>query len=399
MTLTKTIKIGSLAALALISTTAVAHKAEELNTRIDASASFSYRTNGAVDKTDYWRIPGLMMGGEATPVPKGVSLDDAQLRGTWKADDNNYVFAKISAHGDGSHNELELEHLWYMFQLKPEHVGMRLELGQMAGIFTPSANWHASTDTFSEAPLIADAFFGRYFIDKGARISTQFDNFDIGLSLWNGDSFPASSGDGSGDIFINYQANFDGWQVSAGVWGMVAQADLRGDERYSDGHSHSNINPPPTDIRFSGTSYLGGLHAGLQIPLADSLAMDFRGEWLTETSDGEILDSNRRADLKGDYAGYLFEAALIVDRHRISFRQEGLILDNTISGPSAQILAEEANLINNGKDPERFTVSWRWQIIDQFTLRTEWVNDSTVEDNRQRFVIGGVWQQNLFSLK
>lgn len=364
-----------------------------------SAASFTWNSNGAVDNNQYWRIPGLMMGGDAMPVEQGFTLDDALLGGHYNLTDTLKVTAKIgthAGHGDG-HNAINLENLFVHYQAVPT---FGISLGQMEASFSPTASYHASLQTMAEAPLVADAFWGRSFHDVGVRAVWQpSPHWTLGVEAWDGQSFPATAGQKGGvqDVYLQFVQHWQDWHFQAGLWGMRAQAYQRGDDRYSAGHSHgSDFNPLPTDVRFTGDTTLAGLWVKLMSPTWQAWQIQLIGEWVNSQSDGELFDTTREADYTNDNNGFYVMPSLIWRAHEFSYRYEMLSLNNTVKGAAAEVLAEEANLIND-KNPSRQTLQWRWQMSQDFAARVAYVYDDTMPKASERYSIGIVWQSLLFS--
>ncbi|KUJ74231.1 hypothetical protein AVO42_02095 [Thiomicrospira sp. XS5] len=364
-----------------------------------SSASFTWNSNGAVGNNEYWRIPGLMMGGDATPAKEGLNLDDALLGGHYAFNDKAKVTAKLGVHSDDGdhHAAVNLENLFVSYQMVQS---FGVSLGQMEANFSPTASYHASLQPMAEAPLVADAFWGRSFHDVGVNaVWKPVPQLTIGLEAWDGQSFPATPGDqgGAQDIYLQWLQHWQGWHLQAGIWGMRAQAYQRGDDRYTAGHSHSSdFETLPTDVRFTGDTTLTGLWLQVMTPTWQAWQFQLLAELVHSESDGDILDATRQADYTNDNYGYYVMPTLVWGNHQFSYRYEMLYLKNDVTGAAAGILAKEANLIND-KDPSRQTVQWRWQMSRNFAWRLAYVYDDTLPESTERYSLGVVWQSLLFS--
>jgi hypothetical protein len=377
---------------------------DENQNAIFAAASFSYRSNGTVEKDENWRIPGVMMGGEAYPVEQGAVLDDAFIQANYEFYPSYEVKAKIASHGGGDHSEVEFEHFWLEKHLASDSGSSDWQAvfaaGKMAGSFTPSANWHSSLATFSEAPLNADVFFGRFYNDTGIRATASLAGFSLGVEVFNGDAFPATAGEGSADLFLHYQLNTDNAWFKTGIWAMQSKAEERGDERFSAEHSHGSGSSAatPLDARFTGTNDLQGAFIDTAVTFAENWQLSFFAEGILQQSTGtvDILDNGRSAEVDLDYAGWQVESALAFKAHQLALRYERLATENHIKASSPAFVADDANLLSRDFTPERFAVSYRWHFNPMLTLRSEYIVDDSTENSNNRFVVGFVWQNRLW---
>lgn len=389
----------------LVPGTVVAHDTTQLlgEPGIRAAAAFTWRSEAVVEPDAFWRIPGVQMGGEAWPAEAGFALDDAHLMARYAIGEYTQVSAKLSSHGGGAdHNGVELDHLFISHSWAT--VPVVLSAGRMSGAFAPSAAWHSSLERFSEAPLLSDVFFGRYFDDDGLRVKfVSASGITLGAEAWAGRAFPATSGSdgGSADVFLNYEWHGNAWSGRSGIWAMHAKALRRADARYSGAHAHSTpLNALPADIRFTGTSQLGGAWLQTRFEFNDVWAVMLDAEWAASRVDGDILDATRRAGLDADYSAWFVTPAVEIGRHTFAVRYEGMAYENRISGPAAAVLAQHAGLMAAANTPRRISMQWRWQITPELALRAEYIRDESLPEaamqKRDRVALGIVWQQALW---
>ena len=393
----------SLTSLILLSTPSVvlAHgSAAELDVgkfQVGVAASLSYYSKGTVDKNEYWRIPGLMMGGEATPTVKGFAIDDAVLWGNYKLNDHIRAYGKLGVHGGSeSHGSvIELENLYLKYKPFDEKT-LSISAGVMGAEFSPLANHHASQSTFSEASLLADAFLGRGGHDGGLRLRwNPTVDLTLGAEIWDGGTFPGTSSEGTQDIYLKYNTFVKDWMLHTGVWALKAKADQRGDERYSDGHNHgTEFSPLPADIRFSGNTEMAGAWFALKSPQYRGARIVLQYEALKSESKGEIFDTTRKADYKNDNLGYSLETSLNYSEYQLSYRYEKLSLENQIDGTAAEFLAANANL-NTDKNPNRQTLQLKWQANKNIALRAAYTKDNSLAEESERYSVGLVWRDVL----
>lgn len=372
-------------------------------TALDASAALSWRSEGAVDKKQAWRIPGVMTGGEAWPVEEGVAVDEVTLQLYHALNANWYGVLKAGTHGAGSddHGGIQLEHAYVGWRCCEAANTVAVEAGKLMGMFSPGIAQHSSDRLFSESALALDAFLGRHFHDEGVRaVWMHQSGFSAGAEVWRGKAYPATAGNGGGsyDVFAKYQWHGEHLMLTVGAWAMQADADLRGDHRYMGNHDHNSafVAQIP-DVRFTGSSDLWGLHGAARWHINHHWALSVEGEWMQVEADGELFDGTRRADLVGEYAGGWLQAGVHWLNHSLSVRAEELVLKNQLSGSGAPQLLNDANLAGRGENPSRLSVGWHWQFLPSLAFRLEAVQDDSVLEERSRIVVGVVWSDRIWS--
>lgn len=386
--------------LCLLATNSWAHgmaePAEDVQAQVGAAASFSWNSKNVVANNQPWRIAGALMGGHALPTEKGAVIDDAMLWGQYRLNERTRVSGKIAAHKDGTDYPLSVESLALDYQISaPKNV--KVTVGKTEAAFTPSASTHASMATFAESPLIADAFWGRSIHDTGVRLSAKpLPALEVGAEMWNGDFFPATSGQGAQDLYVKWRQAFKGNQVGLGAWAMQAKAQQRGDDRYSSGHTHGvNTTSLPADVRFTGDTDMAGVWLDLQSKPLGQVKPRLHYEALQSKSSGSLNDTTHQANYQTDHLGYALTPSLAIQNWEVSYRHEKLSLDNQLSGNGAQVLAEEADLITK-HNPKRQTLQVAWRANKQLQWRVAYVKDHTATTSDNRVNIGLTWQDTLY---
>lgn len=368
---------------------------ETTTTEVGAAASITWNSKGAADSDGLWRIPGAMMGGHALPVEKGGKLDDAILWGSHRLSEQARVSAKVGVHNDGS-TQVELENLTLDYT-PATRTPVTVSAGLLEPAFTPSAHHHPSLDTFADSTLLADAFWGRSIHDTGVRIAGKpTDNSEIGVEVWDGDFFPASSGEGAQDVYAKFHHARAGWGIEGGAWAMRANASKRSDDRYfSTDHSHTPSGITLTDVQFSGDTHMTGSWFALTAPEKHGIKAALRYEAAQSQSSGTLADTTRTANYDSDHLAYALTPSLEWRKLQLSYRLEKLSLENTLTGNGAQILGEEANLITDA-NPKRQTVQANWQINKNVAGRVAYTKDQTLAEADERISVGLTWQDTLY---
>lgn len=378
-----------------------AHSADDNGngTQVDVALSASWRSDSAVPANTLWQIPGVLTGGHALPVDKGLSLDEASLTLSHQRPDGIYGLLKAETHG--SEDSLSLEHAYLGFQPRDGvATWLRLEAGRMNGEFSPANREHASTRLFSETPLVMDAFLGRHFVDDGLRLVARLPGqLSLGVESWRGRAFPATSGQGSTDVFARWHFATESWQLEAGAFGMKSEAEKRIDERYSAGHSHGGTTLTGPDVNFIGETLLYGVSGRLTWWMADEARLSLQGEWLQQEPDGTVQNSSvtRQAFFTATQTGGYLQLEGRWKQHELGLRHESVVVDNQLTGSGAAVLAQDIpHLVNNGFNPERLTLAYAYAFRPGVKARLEWVRDESSATSQDRVAVGLVWRETLW---
>ncbi|MCB1639948.1 MAG: hypothetical protein KDI15_13995, partial [Thiothrix sp.] len=344
----------------------------------------------------YWRIPGVLMGGEALPVEKGIVLEDAVLWGAYRINDQTRVQAALASHDGGV--ELEQASLGYQTRLAGQPVQMTL--GLQAGDFTPSAMTESGSGQLLAGSLLADAFWGRSFLDTGLQLAWEpYEGVTLGAGFWNGDAFPASSGEGAMHVQVQWRRPVAGWSVEAGGWAMQARAEQRGDARYNGdgGHSHAGSSAAsPVDVRFDGSTRLGGVWLDVASPVWNDWRAGLQYEAVRVRPDGALSDGSHVADWRADDTGYAITPGIRYGQWRLDYRFERLSLQNHLQGAGAAVLADESALANS-RHPKRQSLQLQWKPGRAWTVQAGYTVDQTLSgEHSGRYGLGLVWQDVLY---
>lgn len=389
-------RTATLAAGLLLSQGGMTHEAKSATTPLVTSGlsvyiSYSYRDKSYLDTDSEWQIPGALMGGEALPVDEDAAPDDASADYQYALSPNHGIQLSAEAHGGHGTTEFKFTHYWYLHQWHLSDTNTaRLEIGRMAAVFSSTANWHASQDAYSEASLTGDIFWGRSLVDNGVRGSYFSGPWTFGAGLWQGDSWLADNGK-TGDVFAKYEGNIEKLTYSVNAWLLAASSEDRRDSRYFGGHAHGNVVATSSDTSFSGDVQAFGLDAEVSLATGMQSRLTLTMNVAQLEQDGDVVESQRRAQLDSSYHSTQFGLNWRYSRHELAARYEHLNLDNTLSGSAAILLGSNTSLDNpDGADPERTTVSYRYHHNENLSLRFEWVDETLGNTEQDRWVAGFV---------
>ena len=356
--------------------------------RVSATLAPTYRSMQLVEKNERWIVPGFLMGGEAYPMPKGFSMDELFLAGTYSENDV-YAYLKVGQHAGGS--ELEVEHAL---------VGVRalgdtlLEAGHMSGDFSPFNKVHASATPYADSLLLYDTLWGRQYNDSGVRIRAPLlkSGVDLGFEYWQGGSFPsrrAKTSEGAYDLFIDYAWSHEDTRVRLGSFYYRGYAIGRKDDRYSSSHSHSEADVVFPIYYFDGKSDVIGVSGRIEFKIAATV-LTGEGEYQIATSEGKLRDATRESPIETRYRAYWWGVSARREQNLIGLRYERLAFTNDIEGPSAAALVDLAGLKGN-KDPYRISVAYNYLTKSALTLKAEWMRDLSTRRKIDSATLGLVW--------
>lgn len=344
-----------------------------LGWQVDADFTASYFDQSLHDEA--WLIPGTLMGGEVYGSEQGAQLDEASVGLRYGTLNNFFASLEVGSHAHGSEYDLELEQASLGQYLEWQDYEISVEAGRMKALFSPTNTQHLNATNFERQSLLYSAFVGGHYVNNGLRALIKRETSDhsswlVGAELWDGDAFPATSSGGVNayDLFAYYDTSGEyqgvhgkaqGWHLNIGLWHLGTQSENRKDDRFSSGHSHGGASSTLEDIRFSGDHHITGLRAALSWDFSSHITLDSTSEVIWNEGDGEVRDQTRLADLDFEHLGASQEFGIGSGQHRIGFRYEWLGLKNTLSGPGAAILAQDANLIEKD-DPYRASLAYNY---------------------------------------
>lgn len=351
-----------------------------------AGASLTLRSDDMMESGQPYLIPGTLMGGEANPYEKGLSLDEASIAGGFAWTKQVMLLGELSAHEHSNDTELELETLAISYR-PSSSLAWYVSAGKMPSRISPSANWHASRASFSDAWLQSDIHFGRHGNDNGLRLSYEPGSWQLGLEAWNGSQWPASSRQGTLNVYGFKDGSFHGTRFRVGAWLGRSKSEDRSDERFEEGHSHSGtmVNTTISEYGFSGDidgfgAYLSTeSSAGQAFGKQQSVLFEF--EYVHQNHKGKLTRSTQIANIEYAPETYRIGLGWRAGDHVLKVQQEHTIVTNEISTNVDAVFLSESNLENNKHEPKRWTAAWHWQYDTSITTKLEWVSEKLVDQN------------------
>lgn len=385
-------RVSTLLLCSAFSTNSIAHTQgyTHIKNSVDAGASITLRSNEMLEDDQLYLIPGTLMGGEAYPYEKGLGIDDAYLAGGFSWSEHLLLSGELSAHEHESSVELELETLALSYRPKLESEWY-VTAGKFASRISPSASWHANPHSFTEAGLQSDLHFGRHGYDNGIRISYEPMAWQVGLELWNGQNWPASSRQGQYNFygFINGELGKSHYRL--GAWFGRSEAENRVDQRFSQGHSHSGGSADTNISEYEFTGDIDGFGAYFmgEFPLNDKHSLFLDLEFVSQTHQGDLSRNNQNTEIEYAPETYRVSLAWQAGEHKFIAQQERTIITNEIGNSVDAIFLSESNLENNDHEPSRFTMAWHWRLNSNLVSKVEWVRENLIDkdETQSRFNI------------
>ncbi len=361
--------------------------------RLDLGAVTSYRSDSLVKSGEAWVIPGVLMGGEALPSQKGISLDEAFLVPSFRQN-KVYGYVKLGRHlGSDS---FEMDHVLLGYQAADP---IFLEFGKLSGAFTPFNGVHAMDTAFSSRRLVYDALWGGQYNDEGLRIKALLSSFEFGLELWKGRNFPVKQLDtnkSAADAYARYVFEGESLFLELGAYGFQGSAGKRDDSRYASGHSHGGTTITLDPSYFSGDVKTYGFHYQAGHKYANGLSLRLQGEFSQMSQEGQIWDLTHQAQLASKIGGVWTELHLAYGKNAWAYRGEKLRIQNDISGASALTLAQKLDLDGVDEDPYRHTLSYERSLGEGLRARIEGSKDFSTRDKKEIVTLGLIYSETLF---
>ena len=380
-----------------------AHEPSSINmpSQLLIKSAISVQNKSIIADDEAWLIPGVMLGGEATPNYSGAGINDIQMFGRLNLQDSYYLGSKIGYHQHQGEGELELENYWLGKYFTFDNSIVKIDVGQTATEVTPTANYHASQDEFTTKPLLAEVFFGGHHKDTGIKASWYWQELELGLEAWNGDSWPttsttsAKSSKGNFASYARYHGFIYGVKTDFATWYSKGNAEQRIDSRYDSGHSHSSSTITAPDVSFTGDVAMMGSYLLLSHQVNNDFLWLAQWEWIRSELNGQIADTTQSAGIDQTLDGYRLMLGVNIQTHKLFIQQEYLAVNNTFTDASTALI-EQQGLYNDGLEPQRLIFGYHWQWNSNFTLRIETVTDKTQsKDSQQYWSLGFTWHHKL----
>ncbi|MEZ5560556.1 MAG: hypothetical protein R3E86_18685 [Pseudomonadales bacterium] len=317
------------------------------------------------DETD---IPGFPLGGEAGPLPRGLSIAETEIGISANVDD--LFTARLTAPvviEDGE-SKIEVEEAWI------ETIGMPAGLSARFGRFYSGIGYlngkHSHAWDFVDQPLAYQAFLGNQYLDDGVQLRwlPPTDLYvELGAELLRGDRYPSAGAADGGAGAQSLFARMGGDMGMSSSW----QAGLS----YLHSKSRERASgPEDAPLLFSGDS---------DLVIAEFLwkwapqgnwkqrNLIVQSEFLWRNEDGRyLLPDGSEPDIDQDQTGWYAQVIYQpMPQWRVGARVDLLSADN----PGA--LFDGTPLADDGNDPRRYTMMVDWSHSEFSRLRFQYARD------------------------
>lgn len=315
-------------------------------------------------------IPGFPAGGEAGPLPHGLSLGESEVDLSANVDDLFTAWLTLALAVDDGETEAEIEEAWVQTLALPAGVSARF--GRFFSNIGYLNHQHAHAWDFMDQPLAYQAFLGSQYIDDGLQVRWLAPTdvyLEVGGEILRGDRYPAggaaNGGFGSHSLF----ARFGGDVGTGSAW----QAGLS--------YLHSE-----SDARSSGSDDAELLFSGdTDIVVAELLwkwapqgnwrqrNFVFQSEALWRNEDGRYaLPGGFAPPIDTDQFGWYAQAVYqFIPQWRVGARIEALDAD----APSAAFAGTPLEVL--GDDPRRLSLMVDWSHSEFSRVRLQYSRDES----------------------
>ena len=351
-------------------------------------ADFHLRSASQGPSDSVWSIPGFLMGGEATPMGKGLNIGEGSLSTVYKLGDM-FTTARLEQHGNARGVELSNLSLGYFLT-----DSLYFELGQLTSLAATYQRRSPFQDSHVSIPVVYDVFWGRHYTDRGLRFVWQGASASCGVELWTGDRFPAAQndeGNGAGDIFCHMGLTHDSWEFLGEAFVFVGDSDRRQDERYEGGHSHGVQTEDIPQSFFTGTVEVFGVSAQPKYKLNQNYHFGVHAEIQQLQMEGDLLLDTRQTEIESKLQSLWVESFFQFDQTTFSLRYQHLRYKNDLFGNGAEPITEALGIGGVG-DPIRRSIALRHSFDKNLQAKLEWQDNSAAFYREEVVLLGISWK-------
>jgi len=329
-------------------------------------------TNTSRDPGD-WNIAGFPpTGGEVGPGERSFNLGESEL--TFAASIDPYFSGQLTAAITGE-NEIEVEEAFVRTTALPD--GFTGKLGRFFSGFGYLNEVHAHAWDFVDQPLVYQAMFGGQSKQNGVQVKwlAPTDLFvEFGAEVGNGDSYPATHGDGNGLNATTLFAHVGGDVGDYTSWRTgVAWLDSQADEREG---GIADADGEPLFDRFTGNAHTWVVDGVLKWAPSPRRQLKVQGEYMRREESGDIADGAGvllADDYRSTQSGwYLQSVYQFAPRWRVGARYDSLD-----SGTPRYTLAPDGLL---SMSPDRLSLMLDWNPSEFSRLRAQYDWDDARDD-------------------
>lgn len=320
------------------------------------------------ESPENYQIPGFPIGGEAGPVPEGLSLGETEIDISANVDDWFTAWLTLPVVIEDGEAAVEIEEAWIETTALP--AGLSLRMGRFFSGIGYLNGQHSHAWDFVDQPLPYQAFLGSQYLDDGVQLRWVAPTdlyFELGAELLRGDRYPVSGAQDSGLGAYSLRARIGGDVGISHSW-QAGLSWLSGESL----ERASGVEDEP--LLFSGDSDL--LMAELVWKWAPNgnwkqRNFKFQAEYLKRDERGSYtLPDGPELPWDASEEGWYLQAVYQPRPHwRFGVRYDAL------SGDDPGAAFDGSALAMGGSDPKRYSLMTDWSRSEFSRLRLQYTRD------------------------
>jgi len=326
-----------------------------------------YAWNYGEDPEGY-AVPGFPFGGEAGPIPQGLSIGETEINISANVDDKFTAWLTTPVVIEDGEAKIEIEEAWIATTALPG--GFSAKFGRFYSEIAYLNGKHSHEWDFADQPLPYQAFLGDQYLDDGVQlrwIAPSNLYMEFGAEVLQGSRYPAAGSGNSGYGSYSLFANIGG-DVGAGNSWLAGISYL--DASATDRPSGDEDDP----FVFDGDSNLVSAHLVWKWSPNGNWKQKnliIQTEFLWRNEDGEYtLPGTPALAYDNDQLGWYVQAIYQpFPRWRFGGRVDGLSSDDP--GP----LFDGTLLAAPTSDPMRYSLMADWSNSEFSRLRLQYTKD------------------------
>ncbi len=321
-----------------------------------------------------YAVIGFPAGGEAEPLPQGLSLGESEIALSANVDDKFYGQLTVTAESEDGHDHIGVEEAYIDTTALPAGLGMRM--GRFYSDIGYLNSHHSHTDFFAVRPLAYQAFLGNQYGDDGVRLQwvAPTNTFiQIGGEAFRGQNYPASGagnhGKGAYTLFVH-----TGGDIGANNAWLAGLSMLRARAHGGDDGFNGQDTLYIVDATWKWSRHGNFKDGGLLL----------RGEYMRDRRDG-VYTAAENTDSGADPATPPFEQPWL--GHRQGLYLEGVYNINRTWSTGYRydkLWASDTGPFASAFDPWKHSVMLTWRNSEFSLLRLQYSHekpDSQHSDN------------------
>lgn len=325
-----------------------------------------------------YQVPGFPLGGEAGPVPEGLSLGEAEININANVDDWFTAWLTLPVLVEDGETVVELEEAWIETLGLPG--GLALRMGRFFSDIGYQNNQHSHSWDFVDQSLPYQAFLGNQYLDDGLQLRWVAPTdllIELGAELLRGGRYPADGAANSGSGAWSLRARVGGDAGTSNYWQAgLSYLSTESLERGSGAEDQQVLFNGDSDItiaefvwKWSPNGNWKQRNFELQ---AEYLKRDEKGMYTL--SSGQENPWDARDD--GWYVQTVYQPR---PQWRVGFRYD------VLSGSDRGAMFEGSLLELAAADPKRYSLMADWSHTEFSQVRLQYTHDRSMPVDDQQW--------------